>query len=127
MEHSKAYTDLGQSIKLAEFLPLESADTYYWCGDELRIGGHKAMDTEHDIPCWSLAALLDVIPQEILGGDYIINITEGCDNKWVLTYDYCNNGTPSFYGLYGQADNLIDACYELLLNLYKHKMLSILE
>ena len=35
----KAYTDLSQSKKLAEILPLESADMNYWCGTQIRIGG----------------------------------------------------------------------------------------
>ena len=30
MEKIKAYTDLEQSKKLAEILPLESADMYWW-------------------------------------------------------------------------------------------------
>ena len=35
---------------------------YYWCGSDLRIGGHKAQDEELDIPAWSLSALLRLIP-----------------------------------------------------------------
>ena len=59
----KSYTDLEQSKKLAEFLPLETADMYYWCGEDLRIGSHKAMDLDYDIPCWSLAALFNMLPK----------------------------------------------------------------
>lgn len=58
----KSYTDLQQSKKLAEILPLKSADMYYWCGEDLRVGGYKAIDIDYDIPCWSLAALLNVLP-----------------------------------------------------------------
>ena len=63
----KAYTDLEQSKRLAEFLPLESADAHYWCkdGDDLRLGGGFSIDKDLDIPCWSLAALLGVLPSVI--------------------------------------------------------------
>ena len=64
----KAYTDIEQSKKLAEILPLESADMW-WNG---------FVDEEHSVtwdgypnflssnictPCWSLAALLEVLPK----------------------------------------------------------------
>ena len=45
----KSYTDLNQSKKLAEILPIESADMCF-------------NDNE---PCWSLAALLDILPETI--------------------------------------------------------------
>ena len=57
----KSYTDLKQSKKLAEILPLESADMYW------SFGNIKFMDDDYEpnvvqhIPCWSLAALLEVI------------------------------------------------------------------
>lgn len=61
----KGYTDVEQSKKLAEILPIESADMRYlpsgnthpWVWDEdpkiLAVGA---------APCWSLAALLEVLP-----------------------------------------------------------------
>lgn len=65
----KSYTDLDQSRKLAEFLPLESADGFYaenviitepfitYLNGERNIPAYKGA-----IPCWSLAALLELIP-----------------------------------------------------------------
>jgi hypothetical protein len=65
----KAYTDLEQSRKLAEFLPLESADMCYvratfdrpksesWF---VQLG--KPIKSRDVIPCWSLSALLNVTP-----------------------------------------------------------------
>lgn len=57
----KAYTDLEQSKKLAEILPMESADMRY---DEYTSHidgtpkvGYKEGITE-GIPCWSISALL---------------------------------------------------------------------
>jgi len=60
----KSYTDLPQSRKLAEILPLESADMYYLNGDagKISIGEwENNVHDEDDIPCWSLAALLSII------------------------------------------------------------------
>lgn len=68
----KSYTDLEQSRKLAEILPLESADMWYsyygnskynptiaykgqqWFLCQIRNSLHD------DIPCWSLVALLSI-------------------------------------------------------------------
>lgn len=141
----KRYTDLKQSKKLAEFLPLERADIwwaerykgqvtengqyivaeepYYYLSLTNPSENNCSQDTIKAIPCWSLAALLNIIPQEIFDGEYIINITEGCDNRWVLTYDHYENRKISYYGLSTGADNLVDACYEMILKLHKRKML----
>ena len=72
----KSYTDLEQSRKLADILPLESADMYYINSSvgKIHIGGWKdEMHDEDDLPCWSLAALLAILPfpvlyMEMLGG-----------------------------------------------------------
>ena len=70
----KSYTDIEQSKKLAEILPLKSADMYYTSGDEYDVcfgsGGYEEIADWYsdgtpkpaDIPCWSLAALLKLIP-----------------------------------------------------------------
>ena len=66
----KSYTDLEQSKKLAEILPLESADMCYGIDDDTLkynnlpwlIPYNKYTAKEYYIPCWSLAALLKLIP-----------------------------------------------------------------
>ena len=123
----KAFSDLEQSKKLAEFLPLESADMYWWSsGKRYYI---EAMDDgdfneeEGHIRAWSLAALINIIPQELFDGEYIINITEGIDNKWIITYDHYENRNHSFYGLSAGADNLVDACYEMIIKLHEQNLL----
>ena len=80
-------------------------------------------DAERIINCWSLAALLNVIPQEIYEGKYIIDITEGCDDRWVLNYDHIDNRNYSRFGLATVADNLVDACYEMIICLHEQKLL----
>jgi hypothetical protein len=133
----KAYTNLEQSKKLAEILPIESADQT-WA--RIAIAGAnldvpEEMQYRHNgdmpfqyysgigIPCWSLAALLDVIPQEIFDGEYIINITEGCDNKWIITYDHHENRNHSYYGLSTGADNLVDACTDIIIKLKERNII----
>ena len=123
----KAFSDLEQSKKLAEILPIESADMYWWSsGKRYYI---EAMDDgdfnekEGHIRAWSLAALINIIPQELFDGEYIINITEGIDNKWIITYDHYENRNHSFYGLSAGADNLVDACYEMIIKLHEQNLL----
>lgn len=113
MEAIKSYTDLEQSKKLAEILPLESADMYYYnhslenyYSPIPNIGKYSAM---HDqIPCWSASALLEIIRNN---GRYELQMYEG-------GYDFEANGfiTESYF-------NIVDVCYEMILKLHEVKML----
>ena len=110
----KSYSDLQQSKKLAEILPIESADMYWWSsGKKYYI---EAMDDgdfnegEGHIRAWSLAALLSVLP-EIQGGKPIIALDDN-----YITY-------PHMSDLHTKADNPIDACYEMIIKLNEQKLL----
>lgn len=123
----KSYTDINQSKKLAEILPLESADMYLWSsGKRYYI---EAMDDgdfngeEGHVRAWSLAALISIIPQEIFDGEYIINITEGRNNKWIITYDHYEHRDHSYYGLSTGADNLVDACTSIIIKLKERNII----
>ena len=118
----KSYTDIEQSKKLAEILPLESADMFYRTDGSVKLMWEHLKNIPVTTPSWSLAALLDALPQEILEGEFVINITEGLDNKWIITYDHIDNVNHSFYGLSTGADNLVDACVDLLTKLKDRKM-----
>jgi hypothetical protein len=99
----KSYTDIEQSKKLAEFLPLETADMmYHSVEDEYGSGAFVATskiitnglknDDFHidDIPCWSLAALLGVLPNE----NILVKTTDGeyyCLAEYVITKHYDNS------------------------------------
>ena len=102
----KSHTGIKQSRRLAEILPIESANMYYWCGEELRIGGYRAMDIDYDIPCWSLAALLNVLPSATL---------DSSDDHYYRVH--CMGRYTEWY------DNAIDACYEMILKLHELKNL----
>lgn len=138
----KSFTSLEQSRKLAEFLPIESADMCYKCIGEdpydvvLRPYSewreeYKGLlfDKEVDvIPCWSLASLLSVMPT------YLFEFEKGIDfnvypsingNRWLCSYRpiYTDNLKTDMFRLITSKDNLIDACYEMILKLHELKML----
>jgi len=117
MSTIKSFTDLSQSKKLAEILPLESADMcwtkYIDNGDITSI--HATVNygiVTIDYPCWSLAALLSVIRRTIgytLHG--VNNVYMSCelgDFKKIETEVY---------------DNEVDACYEMIVRLNELKRL----
>lgn len=114
----KSYTDTEQSKKLVEMLPLESADMYYtrdslenyYCPIPL-IGKYSAI---HDqLPCWSLAALINVLPN---GTDVVKEETDTENEKYMCTVGVKNDIISTF------ADNPIDACYDIILRLHELKI-----
>ena len=105
----KSYTDLEQSKVLADILPLESADMYYFDdngGDpdfKVRDGITYYYDSEDFLCCWSLTALLEVLPNE----NMLVKTTDGeyyCIAKDVMTEHY---------------DNPIDACVAMIDKLHE--------
>lgn len=122
----KSYTSAKQSCKLAEILPLESADMYYdRYGDPYFINisvTHERIKNDryqHLIPCWSLAALLGVLPKNLnIGRPSLESNYKGY--YWIQYYDEFmkpNNYKTECY------DNPVDACYEMILKLHELKML----
>ena len=113
----KGYTNIEQSRKLAEILPLESADMVYVHTVDLEGDEHYDIDFrnnqplfEDDVCAWSLAALLGVLPQ-IQGGKPAISLNDN-----YITY-------PHISDLHTKADNLVDACYEMILKLHEQNLL----
>lgn len=126
----KAYTDLEQSKKLVEILPIESADMWYsyygnsnynptiaykgeqWFLCQIRNSLHS------DIPCWSLAALLSVLPTlDDRNAEFCKDIRF---DKWHVYYH--STATLSMIDT-ERYDNLIDACYEMIVHLQKLNLL----
>ena len=116
----KSFTDISQSKKLAEILTLESADMNYWCGTQIRIGGHRTMDKDLDVPCWSLTALLGVLPMITKGKDTANPfIAKASDNEYYVVYATLTEEVESS-AIY---DNPVDACYELIIRLNELNLL----
>lgn len=112
----KSYTDIEQAKKLAEILPLESADMYYikdslenyYCPIPL-IGKYSAI---HDqIPCWSLAALLNALLYALPSA----TLDSSSDHHFRI---HCMERDTEWY------DNAVDACVEMILKLNNLKLLQ---
>lgn len=126
----KSYTDLEQSKKLVEILPIESADMF-WYRDAVtkevnpRIMNYiqvPELQSMYYSPCWSLAALISVLPSSMkdsIGMVYSLNM-----NKEYIEYSNPNISFP--YSAYIHTcgnDNLIDACYEMIVKFHEQKIL----
>lgn len=115
----KAFTDLEQGRKLTEILPIESADMYWWFASANNTNKRyyyiEAMDDadfneeEGHIRAWSLVALLGVLPYPYIEENY--------RGKWTCKVEQEN--TTYLY----EADNPIDACYEMIVELNKHNLI----
>ena len=123
----KSYTDIEQSKKLAEILPIESADgtwkQYAICGAALNVP--EEMQYIHcetpfklysgiGCPCWSLAALLDLIPTPTLA-----RLDDKEDGGWYRNTIKFGEDYFSYDGNYH--DNPIDACVEVIKWLINNK------
>ena len=131
----KAYTDIGQSKKLTEFLPLESADmTYRPIMDIDTMSNTGFLDTPDcypfdeysknssikPLPCWSLVALFNVLPKDIEGSRLRIDIDNFDFSIW---YDDLKG-----YGVNDELPDIIskepvDACVSMIEKLHELKIL----
>ena len=122
----KSYTDLEQSKKLAEILPLESADMLYYCNKSNNtpisqcpfIRSFKENDVFSYLYCWSLAALLDVLPDSIYDNTYEFSQLEF--TKKSVAYMH---GATDGIKIGALKDNLVDACYEMIIKLHEQNVL----
>lgn len=118
----KSFTDKEQSKKLVEILPIESADMFYTLIDqglylEVKQGIEPSKD---DIPCWSLAALLDIIPKRIK--DYNILRIDIGEKDFAIWYDEIgygvNNDLPDI-----TMESAVDACVTMIEKLHEQNIL----
>ena len=122
----RSFTTLEQSRKLAEILPLESADMCYRYYSGGMITGYgdcvlaksfitgKNVIRENDLPCWSLAALLGVIPEEVPENYYVPNLQKVI-GKYSISY--------ADDELLCLADNPVDACVNMIIKLHELNLL----
>lgn len=123
----KAYTDIEQSKKLAEILPIESADMC-WCNNSIKGVNYtdefsanlytvkemkELFDTSLNgwdkywelIPCWSLSALLSVLPKEVR----LVGTPK--NHYW---YCECLDVNNNWYIGFTSSNNPVDACVEYI-------------
>jgi len=111
----KSYTDIEQSRKLSEILPLESADMKILPFTErayrvVPIYDIAVCGREDEIYAWSLSTLLDVLPN---GTDIVKEEADTENEKYMCTVGVKDDIISTF------GNNPVDACYEMILKLYK--------
>lgn len=144
MATTKAYTDLNQSEKLAEILPLESADMCYpydrhlnkMYGDIPYVMGYKRFNEDTDFPCWSLSALMNLLPSEFTEvGKYSTTTYEIHIRKYKFTdevnlyqiaygsYKWHEDGGYTWSDMIntGEKEDLLDAAFEMICWLKENK------
>ena len=125
----KSFTDIEQSKKLEEILSIDSADMWYWewptapsYNNYEHPMFHKGEDI-HNVPCWSLAALLEILDDEITdedGNDYNLNIIKE-DLQYQLYYHDSWGRVEDIETDY--YDDMVDACVEMILKLKEKNLL----
>ena len=142
----KSFTDIEQSKKLAEMLPLESADMHYvrkthdFMGNPIdgewshpKYGNPNSkhanyivqnFESYEKIPCWSLAALLGVIPKRIDESNVLRMDID--DNDFGIWYD--EMGGIANFGVNDKLPDItlkepVDACVEMIVKLYEKGLL----
>lgn len=120
----KAYTDIEQSKKLAKILPLDSADMSYtldfnsvryyittasyesWVVPKYA-ESYKGLNQV--LPCWSLAALLDILHDYTLQTNSDGSVFVVCDSRKPMVSDSYKNP--------------IDACYTMIVELKERNLI----
>ena len=123
----KSYTDINQSKKLAEILPSDSADMARCGGENVIMTDYISAKKKFSVcgeltitPCWSLAALLRVIPKHIK--DYNVLRIDISDNDFAIWYDEIgygvNNELPNI-----TEESAVDACVAMIKTLHELNLL----
>ncbi len=133
----KSYTDLDQSKKLAEILAIESADYHYIAQGETAYVYPYTLSSDaieqykniKYIPCWSLAALMNLLPSEFTEkGEYSETTYKIDIRKYALTddvdiyqiaygnYRWFKDGSNIWVDMVnsGEREELIDAVFQMI-------------
>jgi hypothetical protein len=119
----KSYSDFQQSKVLSKILSDDSADMRYhtisqynqYPCDEIVYTVEFGKASGKDIPCWSLAALLNILHNKakdipsLSGGGYKAG---KYTSDWCLDYEFENGDYQIVF-----ADNPVDACYNMIVRL----------
>lgn len=126
----KSFTDVEQSKKLAEILPIESADMSWYKETEmfpfelhtLPYSKHFVRNDGGDkiLPCWTVAAIIELLPYDIKGHSLAIHKSY-CPNEKNFAYELSYEGDFSDYEpsilVSTSSIELIDACVEMIIKL----------
>lgn len=123
----KSYTDIEQSKKLAEFLPVESADMFWYRDAVVKENRPRIMSfsqvpkiqSMYYSPCWSLAALMHLLPSVITRKEKRMFLTLEKAGAYNLYYKSPNRLDE----LWETKEELIDACVTLIEDLHELNLL----
>ena len=123
----KGYTDIEQSKKLAKILPIDSADMFHFIHEVDTVGfGYKKDAAEfysktkfEYIPCWSLAALLEVVKTHSIR----LEIALRADKNYNIFAVYGDFVFRSFDDFPDGFDTLVDACVAMIESLHELNLL----
>ena len=147
--YKKLCTNLEESRRLTSILPIETSDMFWEFHPKKDSGGDNCEEyyprVEHylsyareknewtkpnkDVPSWSLAALLDLLPNEIKVGkiEYSIDIRKSISSEGKRLYQVS-------YGVIGKKniwedylatpvyEEFIDACYMMIVKLHENNI-----
>ena len=109
----KSYTDIKQSKKLEEILPIDSADMHWQYIEEdngqlqwFCFPKDFSINQHDTVSAWSLVALLNVLPSSTLDSSDDHHYKMHCMERFTEWFD-----------------NPIDACYEMILKLKEKDLL----
>lgn len=121
----RSYTNIKQSKISVGILPIESADWCYLSKDGRGIEFFEEPTIidgtleDNDIPCWSLAALLAVLPSVIKRNDKRMFLTLEKAGAYNLYYK-----SPDRLDELWETDfEPIDACYKMIMDLHKQNLI----
>ena len=128
----KSYTDIEQSKKLAQILSMESVDMYYPNRTDTKYQGALPIEWKRglpllsqEIPCWSLAALLGVLPKRLFDSTpkrKELYLLPDLDKSYCFYRQFAVKTKGEIY-LLTEGGCLVDACYEMILKLHEQKLL----
>lgn len=133
----KSYTDIEQSRKLTKILSIETADMYHFIhgdnhSDTIGMGYDKTAAEFYSktqleyIPCWSLTALLGVLPFHIISKNerYGFDMGKGLNRNgetYMIRYNIFSTNIclckTEYY------NNPVDAACEMILKLHELNLL----
>ncbi len=120
LEQSQKLIELGIDINTADMMWEYNPDKEtYW--DKPTIIPIDSYIFVNDIPAWSLAALLEMLHYEVVdeeGTSRFFELDRGYMDKYQISYTGADENIEGDY-----YDNLVDACYELILKLHEQKIL----
>ena len=124
----KSYTDLSQSKTLSKILPLESADMS-WVSNGLGKPFARTIpikgDPEELCGCWSLAALLDVLPSRLFDSTpkrKELYLLPDLDKSYCFYRQFAVKTKGKIY-LLTEGECIVDACCEMILKLHELNLL----